>query len=50
MTGNLQIHRSAPHTGVFAALHRLAETIRIGLCKLNQIEFDAPWNPRRPHC
>jgi hypothetical protein len=32
------------------ALRRLAETIRISLCKLNEIEFAAPWNPRRPTC
>jgi hypothetical protein len=31
-------------------LHQLAETIRIGLCKLNEIQFSAPWNPRRHGC
>ena len=31
-------------------LHRLAESIRIGLCKLNQIQFEAPWNPRQHRC
>jgi hypothetical protein len=33
-----------------AALHRLGETIRVALCKQNEIEFAAPWNPRRPTC
>lgn len=32
------------------AWRRLAETIRVSLCKLNEIEFAAPWNPRRPTC
>jgi hypothetical protein len=33
-----------------AALHRLGATIRIALCKQNEIEFAAPWNPRRRGC
>ena len=37
-------------TRLFAALRRLAETIRVGLCKLNEIEFSAPWNPQSPRC
>ncbi len=37
-------------TGLFDALRRLAETIRVGLCKLNEIEFSAPWNPRSHRC
>ena len=31
-------------------LRRLVETIRIGLCKLNEIQFSAPWNPRAGGC
>ncbi|MFL6845176.1 MAG: hypothetical protein ACJ8ER_09880 [Allosphingosinicella sp.] len=34
----------------FAALARFAETLRVSLCKQNEIEFAAPWNPRRPAC
>jgi len=34
---------TTPH----GALGRLIETIRTSLCKLNQIQFEAPWNPRR---
>jgi hypothetical protein len=48
MSGNL--HLSAADGGFLAALRRLTETIRVGLCKLNQIEFDAPWNPRQRGC
>lgn len=33
---------TTPH----GALGRLFETIRVSLCKLNQIQFEAPWNPR----
>ena len=35
---------------VTGALRRLGETIRVSLCKLNEIEFAAPWNPGRPTC
>lgn len=35
---------------VLAALRRLAESISLSLCKLHEIEFAAPWNPRRPTC
>ena len=31
-------------------LYELIETIRVGLCKLNQIQFSAPWNPRAGGC
>lgn len=34
---------TTPH----GALGRLIETIRVSLCKLNQIQFEAPWNQRR---
>jgi hypothetical protein len=36
--------------GFFGALRRLGETISLGLCKLNEAQFSAPWNPRRPRC
>lgn len=32
------------------ALRQLGETIRFSLCKLNEIQFSAPWNPHRPRC
>ena len=37
-------------TRLFATLRRFAETIRIGLCKQNEIDFNAPWNPHRSPC
>jgi len=42
--------RTTGRHGFFGAFRRLAETIRVALCKQNEIEFSAPWNPRRPHC
>jgi hypothetical protein len=33
-----------------AQLRRLGETVRVALCKQNEIEFGAPWIPRRPRC
>ena len=35
---------------LLARLHRLVETIRVGLCKQNEFEFSAPWNRRRGRC
>jgi hypothetical protein len=35
---------------LFKSLRRLAETISFALCRLNEIQFDAPWAPRRPRC
>ncbi|HST36649.1 MAG TPA: hypothetical protein VLK25_08480 [Allosphingosinicella sp.] len=32
------------------ALHRLWAEIRLSLCKLNEIQFSAPWKTRRPNC
>ena len=32
------------------AFKRLAAVIRLSLCKLNEIQFDAPWAPRRGGC
>ena len=37
---------ASPRSGFW----RLVETIRLALCKLNQIQFDAPWKPRGPNC
>jgi hypothetical protein len=34
----------------FHNLRQFAETIRIGLCKMNEIQFNAPWAPRRSRC
>ena len=35
---------------LLGAVRQLGETIRFSLCKLNEIQFSAPWNPRRPRC
>jgi hypothetical protein len=35
---------------VFSALRALGETIGFALCKLSEIQFAAPWNPRRRRC
>lgn len=32
------------------SLRELADAIRLALCKLNQIQFSAPWNPRTGGC
>ena len=32
------------------ALRALRESIALALCKQNEIQFSAPWNPRRPRC
>ncbi len=37
-------------TGFAAGLNRLIETIRVALCKQNELEFSAPWKAQRPHC
>jgi hypothetical protein len=34
----------------FHRLRQLAETIRIGLCRQNELDFSAPWAPRRQRC
>ena len=33
-----------------AMLQRLGRSAAFGLCKLNEIQFSAPWNPARPRC
>jgi hypothetical protein len=35
---------------LIATLRRLGATINFSLCKLNEIQFSAPWNPARPRC
>jgi hypothetical protein len=35
---------------IAAALARVAATIDLALCKLNEIQFSAPWNPRPGRC
>jgi hypothetical protein len=35
---------------ILGALRRLGETIALSLCKLNEIQFSAPWNPARTRC
>jgi hypothetical protein len=35
---------------IIHALKRATATILLGLCKLNEIQFDAPWAPRRGRC
>ena len=35
---------------IIGALRRLGEAIDFSLCKLNEIQFSAPWNPASPRC
>ena len=35
---------------ITTALRQLGATIAFSLCKLNEIQFSAPWNPARPRC
>lgn len=34
----------------FTKLHRLAETIRFGFCRLTERQFSAPWSVPRSRC
>lgn len=34
----------------FHSLRRFAETIRFGFCRLNEIQYSAPWNTSRSRC
>ena len=45
MTGHLLTRE----TGFAAGFHHLAETIRVAMSKLHQIQFEAPWETRRPN-
>ena len=35
---------------IIRALRRAKDTILFALCKLNEIQFAAPWAPRRSRC
>ena len=35
---------------ILTALRHLGATIAFSLCKLNEIQFSAPWNPTSPRC
>jgi hypothetical protein len=35
---------------IIAAVKRAEETMLFALCKLNEIQFAAPWAPRRSRC
>ena len=35
---------------LIAALRRLGDAIVFPLCKLNEIQFSAPWAPQRTRC
>jgi len=35
---------------IAAALHQAAATIQLSMCKLNEIQFSAPWNPKTSRC
>jgi hypothetical protein len=34
----------------FQTLRRLAAEYRLAMCKMNEIQFSAPWAPRRSRC
>lgn len=35
---------------IAAALKSAAATIQLSMCKLNEIQFSAPWNPKASRC
>ena len=35
---------------IITALRQLGATIAFSLCKLNEIQFSAPWNQSRSRC
>lgn len=35
---------------LLASLRRAAASWSLAMCMLNQIQFSAPWNPRRSRC
>ena len=35
---------------LIGALRRLGDAIAFSLCKLNEIQFSAPWDPAPPRC
>ena len=34
----------------FASLRHVAAEIRLAMCKLNELQFSAPWAPQRRRC
>ena len=34
----------------FASLRHVAADFRLAMCKLNEMQFSAPWAPRRTRC
>jgi hypothetical protein len=32
------------------AIRNFLDTVSLAMCKLNQIQFSAPWNPERRGC
>jgi hypothetical protein len=43
-------HASGGDAGFLNAVRGAAHTALFALCKLNEIQFKAPWNPQRHHC
>jgi hypothetical protein len=35
---------------IAAALARAAADLQLAMCKLNEIQFSAPWNPKPSRC
>lgn len=35
---------------IFQTLRHLAADFRLAMCKMNEIQFSAPWAPRRSRC
>ncbi|HYJ52171.1 MAG TPA: hypothetical protein VEW04_03280 [Allosphingosinicella sp.] len=35
---------------IAAALGRVAAAIQLSMCKLNELQFSAPWNPKVSRC
>ena len=35
---------------IAAALSRIAADLRLAMCKLNEMQFSAPWNPKASRC
>ena len=35
---------------IAAALSRAVADLRLAMCKLNEIQFSAPWNPKPARC
>ena len=42
--------RTSTRPGLLARIADTLEELRLGLCKLNEIQFSAPWRPRRTRC